>query len=81
MDIGDENMLTVLDEKKIPANQRKGGHIRKMYNSLWKKTQNSHFGIMPAIKILQQKNTTNLEKIVQIAACSVIKTTSIWKRN
>lgn len=55
-----------------------------MNNSLWKKKktqQNSHFEIMSASKILQQKNTTNLENIVQIAACNMIKTTSTWNGN
>lgn len=60
------------------------GHIGRAYNSLWKKEQNkqiSYFGMMSANKILQQKNTTNLEKIVQIAACNMMKTASIWKGN
>lgn len=74
-------MLTVLAEKENSANQRRGGHIGRVYNSLWENPKISHFGIMPASKILQQKNNTNLEKIVQIAACNMMKTVSTWKGN
>lgn len=74
-------MLTDLDKKGITVNQSMHDILGEHIIHCVKNPQISYFGMMPANKILQQKNTTNLEKIVQIAACNIMKTASIWKGN
>lgn len=78
-------MLIDLDEKGITVNQAMQNILREHIIHCEKKKKNnkqiSYFGMISANNILQQKNTTSLEKIVQIAACNMMKTASTWKGN